>query len=157
MPPRDSSAPGPGGCLRSLLALALLGAWTALLASALLSPSEAGVPRLSELRSLEAARASLGRAALGCALTALRFAPLGLFAVFVFRDRGFRIARAVLVALPALVLGGAAAVAALWLRDRAAGLPGPSDLLLPPGRRRARRPRRARGAPRRLRARAPAR
>ncbi len=28
MPPRDSSAPGPGGCLRSLLALALLGAWT---------------------------------------------------------------------------------------------------------------------------------
>jgi hypothetical protein len=131
MPPRDSSAPGPGGCLRSLLALALLGAWTALLASSLLSPSEAGAPRLSELRSLEAARVSLARAALGAALAALRFAPLGLLAVFVFRDRAFRIARAVLVALPAFALGGAAAVAALWLRDRAAGPPGPSDLPWP--------------------------
>ncbi len=130
--PTGASAPGKvPGALRALLALALLGGWVALLSTPALQPPGIGASSIWQLRSLEAARASLGRTLVRLALEALRFAPLGLLAVFVFRDRGFRLARALLVALPALVLGLAAAATAIWLCDRAAGAPGPSDLLWP--------------------------
>src|SRR5512135_926057 len=109
MPPSDSSSGRPGGLLRALLALVLLTAWVALLLSPALRPAGAGATSLWQVRSLEAARVSLGRTLADFLLTALRFAPLGLLAVFVFRDRTFRLARAVLVALPALALGAAAA------------------------------------------------
>ena len=130
MPSKDSP-PGSGGLLRPLIALALLAAWVALLLSPALEAPGIGAASLWQIRSLEVARASLGRVLAALLLEALRFAPLGLLAVFVFRDRALRLTRAVLVALPALALGLTAAVSALWLRDRAAGAPGPSDLLLP--------------------------
>ncbi|MGE5125885.1 MAG: hypothetical protein ACM3PV_06325, partial [Betaproteobacteria bacterium] len=115
--------------LRKLLALLLLGGWVALLQTQALQPSGVGAAVIWDLRSLAAARASLGRVLLELALAAARFAPLGTVAVFAFRDRSPRLLRAVLVGLPAFVLGLAAAAVAVWLRDRAAGPPGPSDLL----------------------------
>ncbi len=92
--------------LRTLLALLLLGGWVALLQTSALQPSGTG-------RTLAAAR----------------FLPFGVIAVFAFRDRSLWLLRAVLVGLPAFVLGLVAAAAAVWLADRAAGPPGPSDLL----------------------------
>ncbi len=102
----DTTAAGSAaGALRTLLALCLLAGWTALLAG----PVSPG--------------AGLG--------SALRFAPLGFLAVFVFADRGLRLTRALFVALPAFVAGLVSAGLVIWFRDRGAGLPGPSDLLLP--------------------------
>ncbi|HVO11476.1 MAG TPA: hypothetical protein VMX54_12110 [Vicinamibacteria bacterium] len=104
MSSRGSSEPLPG-LLRLLLALALVSGWTALLAMPVRQPRGAA--------------------------EALLCAPLGLLAVFAFRDRSLRLTRAVLVGLPAFALALAAAGVAVWLHDRAAGPPGPSDLLLP--------------------------
>jgi hypothetical protein len=114
--------------LRKLLVLVLLGGWVALLQTPTLQPSGVGAAVIWDLRSLAAARASLGHVVLELALAAARFAPLGMIAVFAFRDRGLRPLRAALVGLPAFLLGLAAAAVAVWLRDRAAGPPGPSDL-----------------------------
>src|SRR5512133_3029279 len=111
MPPKDSST-GASGLLRPLLALALLAGWVALLLSPALQAPGIGATSLWQIRSLEVARASLARTLAALLLEALRFAPLGLLAVFVFRDRALRLTRAVLVALPALALGLTAAVVA---------------------------------------------
>ena len=114
-----------------LVALALIGAWVALLQGVWLQPPGIGATSLWDVRTAAAAGASLPRTLAGLALEALRFAPLGLFAVYLFADRPLKLLRLLLVALPAFVLGLAFAATALWLRDRGAGLPGPSDLLLP--------------------------
>lgn len=92
--------------LRKLLALLLLGGWVALLQTPALQPS-----------------------GIGRALATARYLPFGMIAVFAFRDRTFWLLRAVLVGLPAFVLGLLTAAVAVWLPDRAAGPPGPSDLL----------------------------
>ena len=103
MPSPDPTATPAAGVLRIFLAFALLAGWVALLAGGMLPAG--GGPRFS-----------------------LRFVPLGFIGVFAFTDRGFRLARAVLVAFPAFVLGFVSAALVLWLRERAAGPPGPSDL-----------------------------
>ncbi len=104
------SSRGPGDAassvLRKLLALLLLGGWVALLQTPALQPS--GIGRTPAVA---------------------RLLPFGMVAVFAFRDRGFWLLRALLVGLPAFVLGLAAAAVAVWVPDRAAGPPGPSDLL----------------------------
>lgn len=94
-----------GGSLRVLLALAVLAAGAALVA--MLLPPAGGLA------------------------AALWLSPLGFLAVFAFADRPFWAVRALLVALPAFVLGLAAVFSVLWWRVRAAGPPGPSELLLP--------------------------
>lgn len=104
MPPRDES---PAGGLRLLLMLPLLAAWAALLAFPAAQPEWM-------VRSF-----------------VVRFAPLGFLSVFVFPDRPIRLARALLVGLPAFSLGLAAAGLAIALADWGAAPPGPSDLLLP--------------------------
>ncbi|HXY40933.1 MAG TPA: hypothetical protein VEQ10_14775, partial [Vicinamibacteria bacterium] len=119
------------GLLRLLLALALMAGWTALLLLPALQPRGVGAAGFWDVNTLRAARSSLGRAILDLAQEALVLAPLGFLAVFAFRDRALRLTRAALVGLPAFALALAAAAAAVWLRDRAAGPPGPSDLLLP--------------------------
>jgi len=127
---RDSSS-SAGGALRAVLALGALAAWAALLLTPAFAPRGLGAVSLWDLRSPEAARGSLPRLATTLALAALACAPLGAAAVFVFADRASRIARALLVGLPALVLGVAAAAVVVGLRDRAAGPPGLSDLAVP--------------------------
>ena len=112
-------------------ALGLIAAWVGLLQGDWLQPPGIGATSLWEVGSREAVRASLPRALAGLALEALRFAPLGLLAVFLFADRSLKLVRLVRVGLPAFAFGLCAAAAALWLRDRSAGVPGPSDLLLP--------------------------
>jgi hypothetical protein len=100
--------------MRALLALVLLAAWLVLIVTPALQPPGGGAPAWWHARAPEAV---------------LRFGPLGLVSVFVWRDRSLRLARALLVGLPAFGLGFLAACAAIWLADRAAGPPGPSDLL----------------------------
>jgi hypothetical protein len=126
---RDHSS-SAGGALRAVLALAALAAWAALLLTPALATRGVGAASLWEMRSLEALRGSVPRLAATLALAALAFAPLGA-AVFVFADRSRRVSRALLVGIPAFVLGVLAAAVVLWLRDRAAGPPGASDLLVP--------------------------
>ena len=104
--PEPTSTPS-GGALRALLVLPLVAGWIALLV----------VP---ELQPEWLARSFLAR-----------FAPLGFLAVFAFPDRGLRLTRVLFVATPAFVLGAAAAAVATFWRARDAGLPGPSDILLP--------------------------
>ena len=129
MPNSDTdSSPGLGSLL---LALLLLAGWAALLLTPLLQSQDVGVVSLWDMRTLDAARASGGRMLLALALDALRFAPLGLLAVFAFRDRAIGLLRAVLVALPAFLLALLVSGLVLWLRDRSAGPPSVSDLLLP--------------------------
>jgi hypothetical protein len=101
---RDSSF-STGGLLRAVLALAALAAWGVLL----LTPALA-------TRGVRAA---------------LAFAPLGVAAVFVFTDRDNRLTRALLVGLPAFLLGVVAAAVVVAVRERVAGPPGVSDLLVP--------------------------
>jgi hypothetical protein len=128
----NADAPaGPFGCLRSLAALAVLVGWAALLLTPVLAAHGVAPASIWDLRSLEASRGSRAGLLSAVALAALAFAPLGAAAVFVFADRGSRLLRSLLVGLPAFVLGVAATVGVLWVRDRAAGGPGASDLLLP--------------------------
>jgi hypothetical protein len=117
--------------LIALGALALIAAWVALLQGAWLQPPGIGATSLWDARTAAAASASLPRRLAGLAFEALRFAPLGLLAVYVFADRSLKLLRLLLVGLPAFGFGLACAAAALWLRDRGAGPPGPSDLVLP--------------------------
>jgi len=119
------------GFLRALVALAVLAAWTALLLTPVLATQGIRAVSLWDLRSLQAARGSLASLLSTVALAALAFAPLGAAAVYVLPDRGSRFVRALLVGLPALVTGAAAAVAVVWLRERAAGAPGAADLVVP--------------------------
>jgi hypothetical protein len=114
-----------------LLGLACLLAWAALLRTPLLEPAARAVagPSLLDLRSLTGALLVLGRVLLRALAHALRFAPLGLFAVFVLPDHGGRLSRAGLVALPALAL--ATALAWLALAMRAGSAPGPFELVIP--------------------------
>jgi len=119
------------GLLRLLLVLTLMAGWVALLQMPALQPRGIGAAGFWDVNTVRAAASSLGRALLDLAEEALVFAPLGFLAVFGFRDRALRLTRALLVALPAFVFALAASGIAVWLRDRAAGPPGPSDLLLP--------------------------
>jgi hypothetical protein len=114
-----------------LLALGCLLGWAALLGTPLLELSgrALGGTSLSELRSPTGAAFVLGRVLLGALLAALRFAPLGMLAVFVLPDQGNRLGRAMLVCLPALV--GATLLAWLALAARAGSAPGPFEILLP--------------------------
>lgn len=104
--PEPTSTPSGGG-LRALLVLPLVAGWVALLVVPGLQPEW------------------LARSFLA------RFAPLGFLAVFACSDRSLRLTRALFVAAPAFALGTTAAAVAIAWRDRNAGLPGPSDLLLP--------------------------
>ena len=81
------------------------------------------------MRSLTGVALLAFRLLLRAFVLALRFAPLGLFAVFVLPDRESRLGRAALVALPALVLG----IVAAWvaLAARAGSAPGPFEILIP--------------------------
>lgn len=117
--------------LARFAAAACLIGWAALLSTPALEPSARafGAPALGELRSLAGAVLLAGRVLLRALALALRFAPLGLFAVFVLPDHEGRLRRAGLVALPALVL--ALASAALALAARAGSAPGPFELLVP--------------------------
>jgi hypothetical protein len=104
--PGPTSTPSGGG-LRALLVLPLVAGWVALLLVPGLQPEWLASSFLA------------------------RFAPLGFLAVFAFSDRGLRLTRVLFVAAPAFVLGTTAAAVAIAWRIRDAGLPGPSDLLLP--------------------------
>jgi hypothetical protein len=114
-----------------LVALGCLLGWAALLGTPALEP----VPRalggssLLELRSLTGAAVFAARALMQAALLALRFAPLGFFAVFVLPDQAGRLSRAGLVAVPALVLASVAA--RLALAARAGSAPGAFEILVP--------------------------
>jgi len=129
--------PGVAGfSLGHMLALGLLVTWTALLATDVLdSPSRAGSAGsgLFDLRSRSAVWSAVVAIVTWAALEVLRYAPLGVLAVFTFLDRPRRLARVLLVALPAVGLALALAVLALnleaWGREGAA--PGPLDLVLP--------------------------
>jgi hypothetical protein len=114
-----------------LFALACLLGWAALLGTPLLEPPGRvlGDASLLDLRSLTGAALALGRILLRALLVALRVAPLGVLAVFVFPDQGSRLSRAGLVALPALVV--ATPLAWLALAARAGSAPGPFEILLP--------------------------
>jgi hypothetical protein len=92
-------------------------------------PAALGDASLLDLRSLTGAALALGRILLRALLVALRVAPLGVLAVFVFPDQGSRLSRAGLVALPALVV--ATPLAWLALAARAGSAPGPFEVLLP--------------------------
>jgi hypothetical protein len=116
---------------RVLLAILALGAWTAFLLTPSMQARGVAFTSLWDLRSVEAARLSLGRLAGALALVAAAFVPIGAAAVFVFADRASRAARALLVGVPAVLLGSLVASGAVWLRLGEAGPPGPSDLLLP--------------------------
>jgi hypothetical protein len=98
-------AASPSGVVRAFLALCLMAGWTALL-----------VGPVPPARGWHAV---------------VRFAPLGFVAVFAFADRGLRLTRVLFVALPAFLLGLVGAGLVLWIREKAAGYPGPSDLLVP--------------------------
>ncbi len=114
----------------------MLAVWTALLAAGVLDPpSRAGSAGsgLFDLRSRAAAWSAGTAIATRGVLEILRFLPLGLLGVFVFPDRPRRLARILLVSLPALALALFLAVLALNLEARGAGGagPGPLDLVLP--------------------------
>lgn len=116
---------------RVLLAILALGAWTAFLLTPSMQARGVAFTSLWDLRSVEAARLSLGRLAGALALVAAAFVPIGAAAALVFADRTSRAARALLVGVPAFLLGSLVAWGATWLRLGEAGPPGPSDLLLP--------------------------
>src|SRR5512132_2531962 len=105
MPEPTSRSPGFG--LRALLVLPILAAWVALLV----------VPGFAPAWLVRSPVAG--------------FAPLGFLAVFACPDRGLRLTRVLFVAIPALILGTAAAVVTLGWRARDGAWPGPSDVLLP--------------------------
>jgi hypothetical protein len=123
--------PSTGGALRAFLAFVALAAWGAFLLTPAFAARGPGAVSLWDLRSLDAARGSLLRLATDLALAALCFAPLGVTAVYVFADRASRLVRALLVGLPAFLLGTAAAAAVVALRARPASLPGVSELIVP--------------------------
>jgi len=114
-----------------LVALGCLLGWAALLGTPALEPAPRALAggSLLDLRSLTGAALVASRLLLRTSLAALRFAPLGLFAVFVLPDQAGRLLRAGLVALPALVL--ATVVAWLALAARAGSAPGPFEILVP--------------------------
>jgi len=118
------------------VALVLLASWAALLATGVLDPptriGSVG-SGLFDLRSRPAVWSVVVTFATWAALEMLRYAPVGLLAVFAVPDRSRRLARALLVALPALGLALVLAVVALTLeaRGREGAAPGPLDLVLP--------------------------
>jgi hypothetical protein len=114
-----------------IAALCLL-AYAALLGTALgdLPARLLGGASLLDLRSAAGVLAVVKGLLVWFGLQALRFAPLGLLAVFAQPDRGGRLARAFRVALPAA--GFALVLASLALGARAGfTVPGPFELLLP--------------------------
>lgn len=116
--------------------MGLLAVWTALLAAGVLDPpSRAGSAGsgLFDLRSRATAWSAGVAIATRGVLEILRFLPLGLLAVFALPDRPRRLARILLVSLPALALALFLAVLALNLEARGGGGagPGPLDLVLP--------------------------
>jgi hypothetical protein len=118
------------------VALALLAVWTGLLAAGVLaSPGRAGEggAGLFDLRSRAAVWSAVMSIASRAAVEVLRFLPLGLLSVFAFPDRPRRLARILLVLLPALGLGLLLAVLALTLESqgREGAAPGPLDIVLP--------------------------
>jgi hypothetical protein len=117
--------------LSRVAAFLLLLAWAALLGTPVLEPPGRllGGGSLLDLRSLASASTVLGHGLLRAALEALRFAPLGLLAVFVLPDQASRLRRAVQVALPGAIVAMVLAWLALAARGRS--LPGPFELLLP--------------------------
>ena len=117
--------------LARLVALGCLLGWAALLSTPALEPvsRSLGGASLADLRSLTGAVLVASRILLRALLLALRFAPLGLFAVFVLPDQERWLRRMGLVALPALAL--ATAVAWVALASRAGSAPGPFEILLP--------------------------
>ena len=89
-----------------------------------------GGASLLDLRSAAGALAVVKGLLVWFGLQALRFAPLGLLAVFALPDREGRLARTLRVALPAI--GVALVLASLALGARAGfSVPGPFELLLP--------------------------
>ena len=114
-----------------LVALGCLLGWAALLGTPVLDPPARllGGASLLDARSLTGAALVAGRILLRALLLALRFAPLGLLAVFVLPDQEGRLRRAGLVALPALVL--ATVVGWFALATRAGSTPGPFEILVP--------------------------
>jgi len=114
-----------------LVALGCLLGWAALLGTPALEPAPRALAESSllDLSSLTGAALVAGRMLLRASLSALRFAPLGLFAVFVLPDQAGRLLRAGLVALPALVLATLAAW--LALAARAGSAPGAFEILVP--------------------------
>jgi hypothetical protein len=118
------------------VALGLLVVWAALLATgALDTPSRAGSAGsgLFDLRSRAAVWSAAVTIVTWAALEMLRHLPLGVLAVFACPDRPRRLARILLVALPALVLALLLAVLSLGLAARGRGGPaaGPLDFVLP--------------------------
>jgi hypothetical protein len=129
---RDEPSPSALGRLAAVAAvLGLMAGWVLVLQLDALQPRGVGAGSLFELRSLETARLSLGRILGAGVRDALRCVPLGLLAVFLFRDRASRLVRGLVVAPLAFAAGVVAAGVAVWLRDRAAGPPGPTDLVIP--------------------------
>ena len=115
-----------------LLALGCLLGWAVLLGTPLLEPAGRSLPggaSLFDVRSLSGAALLAARVLLWVLLLVLRFAPLGLFAVFALPDQAGRLRRAVLVLLPALAL--AIALSWLSLAARAGSPPGPFEILVP--------------------------
>jgi hypothetical protein len=117
--------------LARLVALGCLLGWAALLATPALDPGPRllGGTSIPDLGSLTGVALVAGRILLRALVAALRFAPLGFFAVFVLPDQAARLRRAALVALPALVF----AIVAAWfaLAARAGSIPGPFEILIP--------------------------
>jgi hypothetical protein len=113
-----------------VLATALLVGFALLLAADVLSPRRplAGAG-LAALRSGAAMMGLAARALTWAALEALRFAPLGVLAVFATRDRDGRLARLRHVVVPALAASLACGAAALAIAAR--GRPGTIDFVLP--------------------------
>lgn len=113
-----------------ILAVVLLLAWAGVLRTPLLdATAHPALGTLLEARSLWGAIVAVGRVLVGLLLEALRFAPLGAFAVFALPDHEGRLRRALFVFLPAL----AAAIGLAWLvlLARAGSAPGPFELVLP--------------------------
>ncbi len=116
----------------SLIAALCLLAYTALLGTALgdMSARLLGGASLLDLRSAAGALAVTRGLLVWIGLQVLRFAPLGLLAVFALPDREGRISRFLRVALPSVVI--ALVLVSLALGARAGfSMPGPLDLLLP--------------------------
>jgi hypothetical protein len=118
--------------LSNLLAAAGLLAWAALLGTTLLEPSARvlGGANVLDIRSAAGAWTMARGLLVSGALLVLRFAPLGLLAVFALPDRDGRLVRLFRVALPALALALVLAFLALTARGGFTP-PGPFALLVP--------------------------